>query len=525
MTTQTIAEVIRHSDALFERQSSMVSLWQLLADNFYPERADFTHVRNVGTELADSLIDSYPILARRDMGNSLDAMLRDGDWFKMGIMGEAGHDGKAWLEWSTGRIRSLMDDRLSGFTRATKEGDHDYVTFGQTVISVELNKLRTGLLYRNWHLRDCAWFEDETGQVCGLHRKWRPTYYQLVQQFDRTKLHANIVQKLTDHPHAHSNCRVVVMPSDMYGDPKWEKFKKVRLVVDVENQALIEVVGQQHLGYVVPRFQTIAGSQYAYSPATVCALPDARLIQAMTHTLLEAGERYVRPPLIGTATVIRSDVDLAPNGITWVDKAYDERFGAALRPLDTQRGGYPIGLELRQDIKETIASAFYLNKISLPATTHEMTAYEVQERMKQFRRENLPLFSPIEADYSGQLCELSFEIAYAGGLLGSPYDVPQSLQGSKLEFKFKSPLTAAEEEMKTQRFAQVRQILAESIQLDPAIDENVNLDVAMRDAIEGLGAATEWLVPMEKVAQAKMIASQMAAQANAAQMPQGEPQQ
>lgn len=516
---QTITEVVRHSDYLFERQAGMVSQWQVLADNFYPERADFTLVRNIGAEMADDLIDSYPVLARRDMGNSLDAILRDSEWYKMGINGDPDQDGKSWLEWATKRLRTLMDDRISGFKRATKEGDHDYVTFGQCVISVELNKLRNGLLYRCWHLRDCAWYEDETRQVCSLHRKWRPTYYQLVQQFGRAKVHANVLQKMTDHPHANANCRHIVMPSAMYGEQKWLRFKYVSLIIDVENEHIIESVGRNNLGYVVPRFQTIAGSQYAYSPAAICALPNARLIQAMTHTLLEAGERYVRPPLIATATVVRGDVDLSSDGITWVDKDYDERLGGALRPLDTQRGGYPIGLELRAEIKETLASCFYLNKITLPATTHEMTAYEVQERMKQFRRENLPLFSPIESEYNGQLCEESFDLAFNAGLLGSPYDVPESLQGNKIAFKFKSPLTAAEEEMKAQRFAQVRNILAETAQLDPAIDENVDLDAAMREAIEGLGAPSNWLIPIERVAEAKMAASAMAAQANQAALP------
>ncbi len=516
---QTIVEVIKHSDHLFERQASMVSLWQVLADNFYPERADFTVVRNIGQEMADDLIDSYPILARRDMANSLDAMLRDGEWYKMGITGEADTDGKQWLEWATKRLRVLMDDRVSGFKRATKEGDHDYVTFGQCVLSVELNKLRNGLLYRCWHLRDVAWYEDETGQVCSVHRKWRPTYYQLVQQFGRAKVHANVVQKMTDHPHADANCRHIVMPSAMYGESKWLRFKYVSLIIDVENQHIIEAVGRNNLGYIVPRFQTVAGSQYAYSPATVCALPDARLIQAMTHTLLEAGERYVRPPLVATATVVRGDVDLSPDGITWVDKDYDERLGGSLRPLDTQRGGYPIGLELREEVKNTIASCFYLNKITLPATSHEMTAYEVQERMKQFRRENLPLFSPIEADYNGQLCEESFDLAFGAGLLGSPYDVPESLQGNKIAFKFKSPLTSAEEEMKAQHFRDTAQILATAIEFDPAVDENIDLDMAMREAIEGIGAPARWLVPLERVAQAKAAASAMAAQANQAALP------
>jgi hypothetical protein len=36
---------------------------------------------------------------------------------------------------------------------------------------------------------------------------------------------------------------------------------------------------------------------FGLSPASI-SLPDARTLQAMKHTLLEAGERYVRPPIV-----------------------------------------------------------------------------------------------------------------------------------------------------------------------------------------------------------------------------------
>ncbi len=506
--------VLQQSQHLYEKQSLMLSLWQNLADNFYPERADFTTVRNTGQELADQLIDSYPILARRDMGNSLSAMLRDGHWFWITSSNEPDDDGRRWLEWATHRLKKVMYYREAGFVRATKQADHDYVTFGQAVISVELNKNADGLLYRCWHLRDCAWTEDDAGQVNTMHVKWRPTAYQLKQVFG-VRIHPNVYELCKKHPFQEVNCKRIVMPSEQYEDPNFLKYKNVQLLIDCDNKHVMQVDGINHINHVVPRFQTVAGSQYAYSPATVVALPDARLIQAMTHTLLEAGERYARPPIVATSRVIRSDVDLSSDGITWVDDEYDERMGAALRPLTQERGGFPIGLELREDIKETIASAFYLNKLSLPDVGHEMTAYEVSERMKQYRRENLPLFAPMESEYNGQLCEMSFEIAMQAGLLGSVMDIPRSLQGGEVVFRFKSPLTRAEEEERATRFQQVRGMLAETIQLDPAVVANVNLDAALRDSIRGIGSPEAWLhtekaVMERKQAQAMAQAAQMA---------------
>ena len=91
---KTATDVIELSNKLMEKRESLLSLWQVLAEHFYPERADFTNTRNVGAELSDQLVDSYPILVRRDLANSFGAMLRDGDtWFKMGVEGNSDHMG------------------------------------------------------------------------------------------------------------------------------------------------------------------------------------------------------------------------------------------------------------------------------------------------------------------------------------------------------------------------------------------------------------------------------------------------
>jgi len=515
MTKMDVKDLLQFAKKQFEQQSVMLPLWQTLADNFYPERADFTTTRNVGSEFGDNLINSYPIMMRRDLGNSLSAMLRDGpNWFKIGINGEPDHAGQAWLDWGSKRLYKILYDRSSGFVKATKEGDHDYATFGQPVMSVEPNRRYNGLLIRTWHLRDCAWWEDETGQVCGVLRKWNPKLYELDNYFREDALHLKMRKSEQKDRTKEVKLYHMQMPMGLYGDDSDKSY--VSIFLDIENEHIIEEVATDHKHYLVPRFQTIAGSPYAYSPAAITALPDARMLQAMTHTLMEAGERYARPPLIATSKVIQGSINLNSDGITWADSEYDERMGAALRPLYQDRGGFPIGLELRDSVVEVLSSAFYINKLALPEVGHDMTAYEVQERMKQYRRENLPLFAPVESEYNGQLCEMAFDIAMGMGLLGSPYDIPESVRGKDTQFKFESPLSQSDEEEKLNRFNQVSQALAQATQIDPSVRHNLNFDEAFRDAVTGVGAPQSWLYPVEMVQQAKQNEAQMqmAAQQN-----------
>lgn len=486
------------------KHAPMMSLYQTLADHFYAERADFTVTRNVGTELADLLVESFPQLVRRDLGDSLSAMLRDGDWFAIGVDGEPDQVGEMWLQWATKRLNKLFYDRSSNFVRATKEGDHDFITFGDCVLSVEVNKKVDGLLFRCWHLKDCSWWDDESGQVGGVVRMWKPTYGDMVKYFGKENVHEDIAKAEGKDRFKQGDVRHLCIPSEMLDDPEitnpW-----VSIFIDVKNDKIMEKTGINNKMYVVPRFKTIPGQPFAYSPATVIGLPDARSIQQMQHTLLEAGERYTRPPLIATEKVIRSDIDLSADGITYVSDEYDEKLGAALRPLAQDRGGFPIGLEMKQSQIDTLKSAFYTNKLAILSDNKERTAYEASEIVKQYRRENLPLFSPIESEYNGQLCELAFDVAFSAGFLGSPQDVPQSLRGRDVVFKFESPLSVSEEEEKVGQFHEVVQMATEAASIDPNAMANVDVDEALRDAMTGTGAPEKWKRLPEKVLEIRQI--------------------
>ena len=64
------------ADTLFGKKLPLTSLHQEIADNFYPERADFTIKRSLGQDFAAQLMTSYPVQCRRNLGNQLGTMLR-----------------------------------------------------------------------------------------------------------------------------------------------------------------------------------------------------------------------------------------------------------------------------------------------------------------------------------------------------------------------------------------------------------------------------------------------------------------
>lgn len=520
-------ETIRQMAARAFNRGSLLSLWQEIANNFYPERAEFTTTHTLGTDFASNLTTSIPVMARRDLGDMFSSMLRDQSimWYKVGVDKPEDIDsaGKIWLEESGDRMRHAMYNKAAKFQRATKQGDHDYATFGQCAISKEMLADKGHLLYRCWHLRDVAWMEDEIGDPCPVFRKWKPTADCLNQEMKGNVSDA-VKEMLKDPKQRFETVCVThaVVRPDMYKPSKPIRTPYASIFFEDATGHICREEGVWTKVYTIPRWQIQSGSQYAHSPATIIALPDARLIQQMSLVLLDAGENAARPPLIATQDVVRGDVHQYSGGITWVDAEYDERLGEALRPMSIQNNGIPHGMQMREEIKKVLEGAFYLDKIGLPQLNGDMTAFETAQRVKEYVRKIIPLFAPIEADYNGSICEDTFTLLLKAGRFGSPYEMPESLSGQDIRFQFRSPLSENLDRQKAQSFQEARQMLAEVIPLDQSAAKMVNVRKALRDVLDGVGVPSAWIRPEEEMEEMdKAEAKQAQIQEAMAQMQSG----
>jgi hypothetical protein len=522
--------LVGRGNTLFGRRQTLMTLWQEIADNFYVERADFTRFRILGEEFADHLHSSYPLLVRRELGNAFSSMLRPLgiNWFDITIEDDKDLSiaAREWLEMATYRQRQAMYDRRALFTRATKEGDHDFAAFGQCIIEREIDWQKTppALLYRCWHLRDVAWAEKYDGAIGEIHRKWKPSISTLVRAFPNTVSEV-LKERVEKTPQAEVDCRVITIETEeLHDELLMGEFQHpwAKIIIDVQNDTVLLHDGRWTSGLTIPRWQTVSGSQYGYSPATVAGLPDARLIQAMTLTLLEAGEMAVRPAVIASQDVIRSDINLYPGGITWVDADYDERKGEVLQPITQDlRGIGGIGFDMQEDMRAQLSRAFYLDKLSLPDPGQGgMSPFEMNERIQQYIRDALPLFEPMEVEYNGGLCEDTFDALMHAGVFGPPSDVPRELRGANIRFRFTSPLHDSEDRKQAATFMETAELLRVAVEMDPTSQFNLDSRVALRDAMKGMGVPATWMRTPEEVDEAGDEMAQMQNMAEQAQMAQ-----
>lgn len=496
-------EIVSQGDKLFGDKKQVDSLNQEIALHFYSARADFTVKRNEGEEYSDHLFSSYPSLARREFCNMLSEMLRPEKWMSIHVDDDdldEGDEERAFLEKLTDIQWRAMSDSRANLVTAGTQTDHDFGTFGNGVIGYGKNMRGDAMLYRNHHLRDVAWSVNAEQRADCVHVNWCPTATQLKHHFGKN-VSQEVMKACEKDPGKTFRCRHVVMPTRLY-DYKTKggkQFPFVSLYVEVETEKVLEEVGQGWLGYVIPRWQVVSGSVYGRSMATDILLPDGRTMQVMTRTIREAGEKYVDPPMIAVGDAIRGDIALYAGGITNVDMEYDEKLGEVLRPITHDRGGIPIGYELAQALKDDINRGWFLDKIKLPETGQAKTATEIRRIIQEHIRASAPITKPIQKEYNDPLCDGTFQVLLTNDVF--PMDeMPESLQGRELKFKFRSPLDELSEQNEADIFVDVRdRILIPSAQLDPSIIETADLAESTRDAMRAAGWKQKWFKPREAV--------------------------
>lgn len=500
-------ELCRIGSSLFTKKLPYDSLCQDIAENYYPLRSDFTRTLQLGDDFTNQLMESFPVQARETLGNAPGSMLRQGDWFsvKTGIDAIDEQPNVArWLESATKLFRRQVYDRRANFVASTTEADHDWVTFGNAVLSVGESPARDHMLFNAWHPRDCAWMLNEVGKVDHLQRKMKMTARNMCRKY-KDKVHANVKTALEKDPSTEFNVRHIVLPmEDLYGSDKamrkrYAKSPFLSVYVDVDHEQILGEGGLPVFNYVVPRWRTLSNIVQGFSPATINSLPDGRMIQSMARIILEQGEKAVDPPVVAKGDIFRDAVNLYAGGMTYVDIEDD----ADLRKLfqAVESGNVSIGMEMKKDVREMIAEAFLLNKLFLP-DTREMTAYETSQRVAEFRRAALPFFGPIESEYHLPLLDVGFQLAIHNRQIDFG-EIPDELDGAETTFTFESPLNTAEGRALVASFQESVQIIAGVANFDKNIPSTMDFKKMTKDAVKGTGAPADWFLDEEQAASAE----------------------
>jgi hypothetical protein len=507
------------SKDMFKKQNSFLSLWQAQAEIFYPERADFTIKHSDAMERYEGLHTGEPQYLRRELGNKIGALLRPRgrDWFNLATNPEENgeeDDARKWLERMTKRHKNIVYDKDAMFVRCMKESDHDYVTFGNSIVSHTYNSTYSGMLYKCLHLRNNAWKQDYSGKVNENHENMILTLSEMARMFGKDALPKKLKERLDKHPHEyHTIIRCVAPLSEYETDADADidalaqdgfEFCSLYMTQDDYDHQDNPVLAEGHFRwfpYTHRRWMTVSGEDYGRSAVTGIALANGRTLNVAEEALLTGIELAVEPPKVVAHDSMLSNFSFRAGEVAILDDDYDyRRHGDAVQSIKVGEVRY--AMEFKTAELQFLGRVFYENLLKLPVE-HEMTASEAGMRTDQMIQEGAPVFEPMEEDQAS-IMDATFNRAMAKGAYGrilpdgSIEGLPRSLEGVKTEFNFDTPISRALKQRKSQQFDELMVRVAGLAQLAPVYPEamevlsNVDLDEAMRDAVIGSAPAT-WL--------------------------------
>lgn len=540
VSTERMKGRARKAKARAKRAFDKRGLWmtynQSIAEIFYPERADFTVKYSDFDERYEGLITTEPALMRRNLANNLGAMMRPRgqDWFKLAVATEEIRDDHAvrvWCEKATQVMRRVIYDSKSMYTKAMAESDHDYVAFGNAVISHTYNRDETAMLFKCIHLRDCAWEKNDEGVIDTMFRKMEMTLRQVKQLFGEDNLPKEWQRECRqgdDKLMGKKRIIQIVAPMDDDYDQEERSYSQVpqakfRALYVPDEDHEICCLGEgffKSFPFTIREWMSVSGEDYARSPCTSVALADGRTLNVAEEALLTGIERAVRPPKWAYAGSLLDDqIRLGGDEVTWVDDEWDRSDGD---PINDMKVGDPrYGIEFNDRMAARLHRTFYQDLLELP--DKEMTAYEVQERMEMYIRESAPIFEPMEAE-NAHLLDAVFERAMDKGAFGpmimTEYGpqlegLPDIMLGQKLEFEFETPLTKAREKLDAAVYDQLMAKVGAIIETQEprliGMIDNLDRDKIARKGLAGTIPA-EWLLPPEQVEELRAQQAEQAQQ-------------
>lgn len=500
-----IKRLAKTADELFSAKLTLHGLWQEIADFTYPERADFTSNRTLGKDFASNLTNSHQLIARRESSTIMSTMMFPKNQIWAHIKAEKDDDedegiieNNQWLEFATKRMREAMYNFNANLTCALTEACNDIWAFGNAVISCEYNRAKQSLLYRCWHLRDMAWVEGYDGKICEIYRKSKDSAYNLNKQF-KGNVSDKVKKMLEKTPHEMVEYCHAVLPVDRYEGSATIATDYVSVFFECDSKHVLKEEASLTMIYVVARWETVSGFQYGYSPCSVAALPEIRMLQQLSLMILESTEMQTRPPIYGRNKIFRNDINRLAGSVNYLDLEPEQRISDVMMFEPSNTGGLQAAAQKELQSMEMINRAYFLDKLKLPVPMSGTTAYEFAKRMEEYIMINLPIFEPLELNFVQPLCEITFSLCVQYNIFAGDLEMPLSLSEANVNFEFHNPLQKAIEEQTAQQYIDALGLVSQGAALDPSAPIILKSKIALRDAMVGKGIPAKWLNSSDEI--------------------------
>ena len=487
--------------------------WQDVLEQTMPQAAYVTRRRQVEGERVDERIfDSTPkranqVLAAGFHGNLTNPSTK---WFRLRLQDPAlnGVDEvKVWLADSEQKILDVLN--TSNFNQQIHQ---TYLDLGSTGTSVlfEVEDPIDIVRFNAIPIIEIVIDEDHRGRVNSCYWKYKLSASQAQGKFGdqagetvRKLMEAGKFNAKVTFLHCIAPRAVFDPSSELAIDMPWESTQ-----VEFDTGLIVAEGGFMEFPVFVTRFNKVSGDRYGYSPGIVM-LPDMKMLQAITKTIIKAAQKIVDPPLQLPHDGFILPLKTIPAGLNF---GIGGQPGDKIEPIET-KGNIPVGRDMQNDLREQITRGYFNDLFATLADRRNMTATEVTERITEKMLLLGPTLGRLQSEMLDPIIDRTFGILLRNGVLQPPPDV---LVGREILFEYVSPLALAQRRENRSGMNNLLALAGQMAQFDPSVLDKINADAAIEEAHDIFGVSPEILNDDETVQKIRENRAQQAALQQAA---------
>lgn len=509
---ELLKQVMRDQATMEAARKTWEHHWQEVAERCMPRGADFRGEIKDGEKKTERAIDSTPILALERFAAAVESVVTPRTQTWHGLQNERFADDNEVQEYYEELTRILFRIRYAPAANFANQMSENYVSigaFGNGCIFVDEIPGK-GTRYVNYHLREIYFEENYQGVVDLVHRKFKLTARQAVQQFGKDNLPDPIQRSSENNPLSKYEFVHRVWPNDKvrYGDdgapvPGPDGMPWKSLYVCPGFNKIIRTGGYHTMPYCIARYYKSPGETYGRGPG-MTALPDIKVLNEMNKETLIGAQLANRPPVLVSDDGALDAFSLVPGSIN--PGAVNAQGNALAIPFST--GAQPqLGLEMMDQKRQLINDVFLVTLFQILVQNPQMTATEAMLRAQEKGQLLAPTMGRIMSEQLGPMIEREVDICARMGLFPDP---PQQLIDAGMEFDidYKSPLIRLQRSDEGSGIAQTLQLATSLAQFDQSVLGLIKTGDVLREFADINGMPRSLIMDTEEEQQMKAAQAQ-----------------
>lgn len=516
MQDTDVKDILKRHSGLKTDRGPWENHWQELKELVRPNTSNFTGASSQGDHRTLRIYDGTALWALEQFAAGLNSFLTNPSsrWFNLSVMDEELvriPEVLYWLEIVSDVIFRTYSSPTSSFNPAIHECYLDIGAFGTTVLYQDYDRQTGDIYFKTFPLADCVIAENHQGIVDTLFRSVTMTERQVIQEF--VDLPPKMAEKSRTKPDLDREWTIIhaVFPRK---DRDTEKLvsthmRYASLWICEETQELIKESGFQDFPYHAPRWTKLAGEMYGRSPAMTC-LPDIKMVNQMSFTVIKAAQKVVDPPLMAPDDGFMLPIRTSPGALIFYEAGLNEK--DRLVPLET-KGNIQIGLEMMNQRRDHILKSFFVDWLIREKKRERQTTTEIQDDREEMLRQMAPMLGRLQSEMHGPMISRTYGLLVRTKRVPPP---PTVLAGRELKLEYVSAASRAQFSTKAMSIQRFIQDIAPMASIQPDIMDNIDSDQFASEMASLRDVSRKIIRPMKDVAQLRQERNKKQAQAEQA---------